>query len=125
MQRLNWDLHPYLQVFYLLARILFNLNPFGLHVIAFLTFFDIFGFYNSVTQSSDNHSGSSAAKVEIVDFGGNPIYPFMFADSIGVSERHGSLNGYYKFMPQSDKVVLDIAVFMSEGAVFNFIGGGF
>jgi hypothetical protein len=63
--------------------------------------------------------------VEIVDFGGNPVYPFMIADSIGVSERHGSLNGYYKFMPQSDKEVLDIAVLMSEGSVFNFIGGGF
>jgi len=84
-----------------------------------------FGFYNSVTQSSDNHSGSSAAKLEIVDFGGNPIYAFMFADSIGVSERHGSLNGYYKFIPQSDKDVLDIAVLMSDGSVFNFIGGGF
>ncbi len=87
------------------------------------TTFDFFA--NSVSQSSDNHSGSSAAKMEIVDSGGNPVYSFMFADSIGVSERHGSLNGYYKFIPQSDNDVLDILVIMYDGSVFNFIGGGF
>ena len=81
---------------------------------------DILG--DAVSQTSDCHSGSSAAKIQIIDFMGTPIPPVLVSGQIAVNERFGSLNGYFKFAPQGNNIVLGVAVLMSKAS--NFIGGG-
>lgn len=82
---------------------------------------DVLG--DAVSQSSDSHSGSSAAKMQIIDFMGSPIPPLLISGTFGVSERFGSLTGYFKFMPQNANQVFTVAVLMSQGSN-NYIGGG-
>jgi len=59
----------------------------------------------SVEQTSTAYDGSSAAKLEVIDIGGGfPFPPFLFSTGPGqighpVSEKYGSLNGYYQFSP--------------------------
>lgn len=89
---------------------------------------DILGFANSVSQSSDAHSGSSAARLEVVDIGGGNAYPaFMYsgADGMGfsVSQQHGSLTGYYKFVPQTANDFLTVFINMIKND--QSIGSGF
>ena len=81
---------------------------------------DVLG--DAVSQSSDSHSGSSAAKIQIIDFMGSPIPPLLISGQFGVSERFGSLTGYFKFIPQNDNQAFTVAVLMSQGS--NYIGGG-
>jgi hypothetical protein len=81
---------------------------------------DILG--DAVSQSSDSHSGSSAAKMQIIDFMGSPLPPLLVSGIFGVSERFGSLTGYFKFMPQNANQAFTVAVLMSKGS--NYIGGG-
>lgn len=88
---------------------------------------DILGFADAVIQSSDAHSGSLAARLEVVDFSSNPYPPFMVSGSDGlgfpISQRHGSIIGYYKFSPQSVNDYFYIAAsFKKDG---NTIGGAF
>jgi hypothetical protein len=58
-----------------------------------------------VTPSSDAHSGSLSARLEVVDFMGFPFPPAISSgiDGLGfpVSQRYEALNGYFKFSPQS------------------------
>ncbi|HSP88187.1 MAG TPA: T9SS type A sorting domain-containing protein [Ignavibacteriaceae bacterium] len=88
---------------------------------------DIPGFVNAVSQSSDAHSGSSSAKLEVVSFGGGPYPPILYAgdDAFGfsVSQYHGSLTGYYKFAPLSANEVLEVIVAMYHTTA-GYIGGG-
>lgn len=83
--------------------------------------FDILG--DAVTQSSDNHSGSSAAKMQIIDFVGTPVFPLLFSGRFAVSQVHGSLTGYYKFAPQNANVNISVDVLMYQGT--TPVGGGF
>jgi len=82
-----------------------------------------------VTPSSNPHSGSLCAKLEVVDEGGGfPFPPSMSAgaDALGfpVSQRYESFNGYYKFAPQSGDF-FDISILMFEGGLQGtLIGGG-
>jgi|WetSurMetagenome_2_1015567.scaffolds.fasta_scaffold90472_2 hypothetical protein len=58
---------------------------------------------NSITQSTDRHSGAFAARGEVVSFIGFPISPSLTAgaDSAGfpISQAYASLTGFYKFAP--------------------------
>jgi Secretion system C-terminal sorting domain len=69
-----------------------------------------FSSFNTVTQSADGHSGSSA-KLEIIDLAGNPYFPYLYSN-FHVSAKHGSLLGYYKFFPQTDKNIFEVSVSM-------------
>ncbi len=55
----------------------------------------------TVTQSSDAHSGSSAAKGEVVSSTSGNILPYLISGLLGghgfpISERYANLTGYYK-----------------------------
>jgi len=88
---------------------------------------DIFGLISGVSQSADAHEGSSSAEMTIVDFGGSPWPPFMLSmDAMGnghpVSQKHGSLKGWYKFNPLGIEW-LTILVTMSASDS-TYVGGG-
>ena len=61
------------------------------------------GMVTGVTQSTESNSGNYAARLGIVNLGGTPHFPLLFAgeddDGFLVSQRYASLRGYYKFTP--------------------------
>lgn len=82
--------------------------------------FDFLG--DAVTQTSDNHSGSSAAKLQIIDYFGSALPPILISGDFAVSERFGSLTGYFKFTPIDANQAFSAVILMAKGS--NFIGGG-
>jgi hypothetical protein len=79
------------------------------------------GLYTTVTQSPDKHSGSFAVQGQVVDYVGVPIPPFIISLRFPVSERHGSLSGYYKFIPVGgDRIGAVITMYKNS----SLIGGG-
>jgi len=77
---------------------------------------------DAVTQTSDSHSGSSAAKMQITDFFSTPLPPILISGQFGVSEKFGSLTGYFKFIPINANQALSVTILLSKGS--NYIGGG-
>ena len=82
-----------------------------------------------ITPNSNAHSGSLCAQFEVVDLGGFPFPPILSSGADGsgftVSQRHESLNGYYKFAPQTGDF-FDVSVLMWEGGIQGaVIGIGF
>jgi len=76
-----------------------------------------------VTQSSSSHSGSSAARLEVVNSGlGTPILPIMYGENILVNKQYGSLTGFYQFYPNEENAGMAVIVSMYKGA--NIVGGG-
>ncbi len=73
----------------------------------------------SVEQTSTAYDGSSAAKLEVIDIGGGfPFPPFLVStgpNQIGhpVTEKYGSLNGYYQFSPQGNDQLMVIVVMVA------------
>jgi hypothetical protein len=62
------------------------------------------GLYTFVTQSSSAHSGASAAQGGVVSFGAFNLSCSLISKDISgagfaISQRYGSLHGYYKFAP--------------------------
>ena len=62
------------------------------------------GGIDGITESSDAHEGSSSVRMEVVDLGGFAFPPYLWSiDDNGnyhqVSQKHGSLKGWYKFSP--------------------------
>ena len=84
------------------------------------TIFEFFG--DAVTQTSESHSGSSAAKMQIIDYFGSALPPVLVSEQFAVSERFGSLTGYFKFVPIDANQAFTVVILMSKGA--NYIGGG-
>ena len=81
----------------------------------------------SVNQVSVAYQGSSAAHLEVINLGGFAFIPFMqsITSTFGghpVSEKHGSLQGWYQLMPLGDDVLV-ITVDMYEGQS-NVVGVG-
>ena len=62
------------------------------------------GFFTPITQSANSHSGSSAARGDVVDFSGFLFPPYMIAGDTApgfpVSQRYANFSGYYQFSPQ-------------------------
>jgi Secretion system C-terminal sorting domain len=76
-----------------------------------------------VTQSSSSHSGSSAARLEVVNSGfGIPVFPVIYGENILVNKRYGSLTGYYQFYPSDQTAGMAVIVSMYSGD--NIVGGG-
>ena len=76
-----------------------------------------------VTQSSSSHSGSSAARLEVVNSGfGTPILPIMYGENILVNKQYGSLTGFYQYYPNEENAGMAVIVSMYKGA--NIVGGG-
>ncbi len=61
----------------------------------------------TVSRSATAHMGSYAAKVEIDDFNGFPIFPVLTV-TFQVNEYSQSLTGYYQFYPVDNEVVLSV-----------------
>jgi len=81
----------------------------------------------AVTQENVAYEGSYSAKLEVIDLGGFALIPIMqsLIPTVGghpVSEKHGSLQGWYQSMPL-DNDVLVIGVTMLEGPS-NPVGAG-
>ena len=77
----------------------------------------------SVEQTSTAYDGSSAAKLEVIDIGGGfPFPPLLFStgpSQIGhpVSEKYGSLKGYYQFSPLgSDQLFVVVTMLASDSS---------
>ena len=82
----------------------------------------------AVSQTNIAQQGSFAAHLQVVDLGGFPYIPLLQtavdASFIGhpVSEKHGSLQGWYQFMPLGNDVLF-IAITMQQGSG-NIVGAG-
>jgi hypothetical protein len=62
------------------------------------------GIYTFVTQSSSTHSGASAAQGGVVNFGAFNLSCSLISTDVSgagfpISQRYGSLHGFYKFTP--------------------------
>jgi hypothetical protein len=68
-----------------------------------------------ISQSAENHSGSSSAKLEIISLDGDPFNPYMYTTFPAV-QKYGSLTGFYKFAPQSNAHVLNFDVWLFSGS---------
>lgn len=85
-------------------------------------------FITNVTQSAESHSGSSSAKLVVESFLTIPYGGALYtgSDQFGisgfpVSQRYGSLRGYYKLTSSISKV-LDITIYFTKGD--SLIGSG-
>ncbi|MGE5798383.1 MAG: T9SS type A sorting domain-containing protein [Ignavibacteria bacterium] len=77
----------------------------------------------TVTQSADNHSGSSAVKMEIITLV-EGIYPPELYAFFPATQRYGSLMGYYKFLPQRQSDILSMTVTLFSGSLISGLGIG-
>lgn len=80
------------------------------------------GFAEPITPSSDSHSGSTAAKLEVLQTTGGVMPPVLSSNLFPVSQRYGSLQGFYKFSPVNNSQELIIAVFFYKNS--ELMGGG-
>jgi hypothetical protein len=77
---------------------------------------DVVGFLEAVVQSSDAHDGSSSAFLEVLNLGGTGFIPVLISTDLNgnghpVSEKHGSLKGWYKFSPLgNDWLVISVGM---------------
>lgn len=87
------------------------------------------GAFNGVIQSSDAHEGSSSCRLEVIDIGGGfGLPPFIWStDDSGnwhpVSQKHGSLKGWYKFSPLGNDVLYVLVVMMDSDSTAVGAGG--
>jgi len=82
----------------------------------------------AVSQTNIAQQGSSSAHLEVVDFFGYPYPPVMqsltsTAGGHPVSEKHGSLQGWYQLMPLGNDA-LWVSVYMYQGQQTNVVGAG-
>lgn len=87
---------------------------------------NVTGFATPVTQSSQSHSGSSAAKLEVVSYLSYAFAPAMYSgnstlDGIPVSQAYGSLTGYYQFNQVGGDVAYAEVLMQKNG---GYIGAG-
>ncbi len=85
------------------------------------------GSIDAITESSDAHDGSSSARMEVVDLGGFGIPPYLFSiDDNGnyhtVSQKHGSLKGWYKFSPVGNDLLYIVVGMLDSDS--SAIGAG-
>jgi hypothetical protein len=74
-------------------------------------------FWTTVSKSSTARIGSFAAKLEIADFNGGPMFPVL-STTFQVNQSYTSLNGFYQFHPTSNEVILAIvAYFFKNGGL--------
>jgi hypothetical protein len=90
---------------------------------------DITGLTDGVSQSGNAYHGSFCAKLEVLDIGGGTPYPpylttYNPVTQLGdpVTEKHGSLHGYYKCNPLgNDKLLIGISMNVGQA---NTVGVG-
>jgi hypothetical protein len=89
---------------------------------------DIPGLSDGVSQAGSAYNSSWCVKLEVNDVGGNPYPPFLTSidatTQLGhpVSEKHGSLHGYYKSNPLgNDDLIVVIGMNVGQS---NTVGAG-
>lgn len=83
------------------------------------------GLFTTITQSSNSHSGSSAARGEVASWSGLLFPAFLFTeDTAGfpISQRYDTFNGFYQFSPQGNDVMVVWAA-MYVGSISIGLGG--
>jgi len=85
------------------------------------------GSIDAITESSDAHDGSSSVRMGVVDLAGFGIPPYLFSiDDNGnyhtVSQKHGSLKGWYKFSPVGNDVMYIVVGMLDSDS--SAIGAG-
>lgn len=81
------------------------------------------GGWTTIQRSSTAAMGSFAVRMQVADFGGNPIFPYLQSMNFPVSEAYGSLMGYYQFQPVNPTEVIYLQVWFWEEQ--NLSGLGF
>jgi len=86
------------------------------------------GTFDGIIQSSDAHEGSFSARLEVIDIGGGlGSMPYLWSiDDAGslhpVTQKYGSLKGWYKFSPQGNDILyVGVVMFDSDSSA---IGAG-
>ncbi len=84
------------------------------------------GVYTTVTQSGTFHSGSSAARLEVVPFSTIIAIPFLWSGSsplggFPISQSYASLTGYYQLSPVGSDGLF-IVVYMFSNGSYNGAG---
>jgi len=85
------------------------------------------GFAVPVTQSSSGHSGSSAARLEVLSSFGIVFLPQLWSGDqalggIPANQRYGSLTGFYQFSPIGGDLLF-IEIWMVKGDQYLGFGG--
>jgi hypothetical protein len=71
---------------------------------------NVAGFAVPVTQSGESHGGSSSARLEIINFNGEPYLPgLVFTDAITFTQLPANFTFYYRFTPQGNDA-LEVAL---------------
>ena len=87
---------------------------------------NVTGYLELVTQSNDAHLGNSSAKMEMKIEMSSLMQPVLFAgpflEGVPVTQRHSTINFYYKYTPTTSTVYLTIVVGMYKSG--TYIGGG-
>ena len=77
---------------------------------------NIQGVVTCVTASSDAHSGTKAARGEIVTFSGNPWPPILHSPAgFPISHAYGELRGFYKLITSANIEMLVVVILMDAG----------
>ena len=91
---------------------------------------DISGLIDGVSQAGSAFNGTYCAKLEVENFSGTPYPPFMTSLNsttlLGhpVSQKHGSLHGYYKLNPLgNDALIVVIGMNVGQSNTVG-VGGG-
>lgn len=78
----------------------------------------------NVTQSTDAHGGSSAARGEVVLFGGVPFGALLYSGPSGqgfpINSRPAALHGWYKFTPVGGDNISVVLGFKRNGTGMGF-----
>lgn len=84
---------------------------------------DIPGYADCVTQSSDAQSGSSSARLEVINLSGNPYAPVLTSTDMNgvghpVSQRYATFTTYYKFSPVgTDQLFISVGMSIEDNTV--------
>ncbi len=86
--------------------------------------------FTTVSQSSEAHGGSSAAKGEVVSTTFGNIYPYLISGPLGghgfpISERYASLTGYYKLNVITNENLSVVIGIYKNGQVIGVGGSQF
>ncbi len=82
------------------------------------------GFYVPVTRSASSHSGSYAAKGEVIQAAEGPITPILFSynQQFAISQNYTRMTGYYQMTNKGDDALFVEVVFYDAQSVPVAIG---
>src|SRR5574338_572365 len=74
------------------------------------------GVWTTVSRSTTAHSGSFAARMDIADYNGAPMFPVL-STTFPINQQYSTLTGYYQFHPTiSEAVLMVLSYYFKDGA---------